>query len=788
LHIGADLVNARDRALLQQIVPDDAVRAVAGPQDAHGIDLLVLDIRRLTTWQPSLQAWRSRPKSYLPVLALVPAGWRHASDLPRLAALVDDWQVMPLKPWELRARLDALRHMAAFSRHQQQRTLALLAVSERRYREIAELLADYCYALRFDAQDEPVLDWASPDTRRLGLSAEALARLGGISGLLLSCSQGRGQRQIALARAGQASEEQFQLPNGRWVAHKMAPLREGEAIVGAFAALIDIDAQHRQVEELILLRHALDVIPSLVQLWRQGEPRPRLSNPIARRLLAEPQAQALIDEQVAALPPAASRVLTLTLGDAPYELLLTRSANPEGGADIILVAGRDISERLRQEAALGHAASHDALTGLPHRARFVELCRRALGTLAPGKRHALVMLDFAGLKAINESLGHEAGDEALKTAAQRLQACLSPQQPLARLGGNAFAVLVPDTTPEAAARLAELWRALLDEPIPVAGTQVQLEPALGLALAPDGGTAPATLLRHVESALRSAHDAGGRRVMFFRREQNEQSKRRLRLEAELHEALRQGEFRLHYQLQWPTHAGPPFGVEALLRWQHPQRGLLPPGEFIDVLEASPLIHAVGLWVLEEACRQWQRWREAGIEPPHIAVNVAPAQFQGLPLAEAVAKVLAAHDVPPQVIELELTESTLMRDLAQGRQQLAALKQLGVALALDDFGTGHSSLAYLAQLPFDRLKIDRSFVQPLPDDATAAELARTIVLLAGGLGLRVIAEGVETEAQAAFLRRCGCHWLQGYLLSPPRPADDIPALIARGQKWLKRHTD
>lgn len=791
LRIGTDLVNPRDHALLQQILPQDSLRALQGPQDAHGIDLLMLDARRLPLWQPSLQAWRRHTKSYLPVVALVPAAWNRAADLPRLAALVDDWQAMPIKPWELKARIHALRHMAVFSQRQQQRVSSLLAQSERRYREIAELLADYCYALRFDAQDVPTLEWASPDSQRLGVDAETLLRMGGICGLLLQCSMSRCQGQIAQARAGQNSEEVFQLPNGRWVAHRMAPLREGEAVAGAFAALIDINTQHRQFEELKLLHHALDVSTSLVQLWRKGESAPRLSNQTARKHLNDPALQALITERFADLPPGGHQSHHLTLGPSTYELLFTRSAAADEGEDVILVAGRDISELLRQAEALSHAANHDPLTGLPNRPLFTELCSNALASLKPGRQLVLVLLDFAGLKAINETLGHDAGDEALRVAAQQLKdrvAQLEGQKALARLGGNSMAILLGDVDPAAAARLAELYRSLLDAPISIAGQQIVLEPCLALAVAPDDGSDPATLLRHAESALRSAHDAGGRRVMFFRREQNEQAKRRLRLEAELHEALRRGEFRLHYQLQWPTRAGLPFGVEALLRWQHPQRGLLPPGEFIDVLESSTLMHAVGLWVLEQACQQWQRWQGAGIEAPHIAINVAPAQLQGLPLADAVARVLQVQQVPPRVIELELTESTLMRDLDQGCEQLEALKRLGLSLALDDFGTGHSSLAYLAQLPFDRLKIDRSFVQPLPDDATAAELARTIALLAGGLGLTVVAEGVETQAQATFLRRCGCHWLQGYLLSPPRPADDIPALIARGQDWLKRHTD
>lgn len=787
LRIGADLANPRDQVLLQQTVPDDEVRTVAGPQDAHGIDLLVLDARRLAPWQPSLHAWRTHADSYLPVLLLVPASWQQVTDLPRLSGLVDDWLCLPITAWELRARLQVLRHMAAFSQHQQQRAQSLLSVSERRYREIAELLADYCYTLRFSPEGQPVFDWASSDTRSLGLSAEALSLCGGVCGLLLTSSEGRCKKQIELARAGQSSAEAFQLPNERWVEHKMAPLREGKRVVGAFAALIDINAQRRQVQELTLLQHALNVSIYPTQLWCHGEAHPRYVNQAAQRLLTEPSSQTLIKEQVTTLPPGATRVLILSRDEATYEMQLSRTAIPDGGTDTILVTGRDISERLRQEAALSYAASHDALTGLPNRALFVELCRNALGTLAPGKQLALLLFDFGGLKTINETLGHEAGDEAMRLAVRLLQPKLAGHESLARLGGNSFGLLLPDVTPEVAASVTELWRELLDEPMQVGTDTVQLEPCIGLALAPEDGSAPSTLLRHAESALRSAHDAGGRRLMFFRREQNEQSKRRLRLEAELHEALRNREFRLFYQLQWPTRADLPFGVEALLRWQHPARGLLLPGEFIDVLEASPLIHAVGLWVQEEACRQWQRWQSAGIEPPNIAVNVAPVQFNEMRLDEAVARMLRGIDVPPEVIELELTESTVMNDLESGRQQLEALKRLGLSLALDDFGTGHSSLAYLAQLPFDRLKIDRSFVQPLPDDATAAELARTISLLASGLGLDVVAEGVETDAQAKFLRRCGCGWLQGYLLSPPRPADDIPVLIERGKDWLRRHT-
>jgi EAL domain-containing protein (putative c-di-GMP-specific phosphodiesterase class I) len=266
---------------------------------------------------------------------------------------------------------------------------------------------------------------------------------------------------------------------------------------------------------------------------------------------------------------------------------------------------------------------------------------------------------------------------------------------------------------------------------------------------------------------------------------NHTATRLIKLENELHHALQRQEFKLYYQVQWPTHTGIPFGVEALIRWQHPTLGLLAPAEFIDVLESASFMPEVGYWIIEEVCRQWRSWHDKYHHSPVIAINLAASQLGDRHFTTQLKACLKSYNVPAENIEIELTESLLMNDLEKGRAFLSELQRLGCSTALDDFGTGHSSLAYLARLPFNRLKIDRSFVKDIPIDKTQMELAKTISLLGNSLGLDVVAEGVETEEQANFLRNIGVDWLQGYLLARPEIAENIPELINKGNVWLKR---
>lgn len=646
--IGADLAQSRDLDLLAEALPGHQVRAVSGPQEADTVDLLVLDARRLPSWQTSLQAWRKRVRSYIPVLALLPRQLSRAEDLERLWPLVDDWQSLPIRPVELRARILALLRMAHFSRQQQHKMHALLAHSERRFREIAELLAEYSYALRFDdeAPDGLALEWAGGDLRRLGLDPAKAS--GGWWAVLDSAAVAECHEQYALARAGTQSVREFEIAvpgTRRWVSHHVAPLVEMGTVVGVFAAVRDIDAQRRALDELRLLNLAAANSPGMLLLWQHGNPSPCLVNTSANAVLGKPDELRRLYDIAAGLRTGQSckRLITLDV-EQTVEMVLSRSPGLPGQPDTLLAAGRDISEQLRQERALAHAASHDVLTGLPGRALFAELCARQL---AQTPAVALVLFDFGNLKTVNESLGHEAGDAALRLALDLVKQRLPADSVLARVGGNEFGlVLAHDGEADALASYLEVLRLALEAPLPVGGHEVVLHTSVGVALAPQDGTDAAVLLRHAESALRGAREAGGRRVAFFRHEMNTAARRRLALEAELRQAFAQGEFRLHYQLQWPTRAGLPFGAEALLRWQHPVRGLLVPAAFIDVLEDMSLIHALGLWVIEHACRQWQQWREQGIEPPHITVNVAAAQLGEPGFADAVAAVIAASGAPP----------------------------------------------------------------------------------------------------------------------------------------------
>jgi diguanylate cyclase (GGDEF)-like protein len=428
----------------------------------------------------------------------------------------------------------------------------------------------------------------------------------------------------------------------------------------------------------------------------------------------------------------------------------------------------------RKDDDLRHLAFHDALTGLPNRALLMDRMEQSIAVAARQRETRGVMfIDLDRFKAINDSLGHDAGDALLKEVARRLKSCLRRADTVARIGGDEFVVLLNDVTiPETYAKVAQKVISNLSLPMEFAGSEMQVGASVGLACFPHDGENAIDLMKHADMAMYEAKAAGRNTFCFFQPSMTSTSTKRLQLESELRHAIAHRELELFYQPKVSLASNRLSGVEALVRWRHPVRGLVPPMEFIPMAEATGLIEPLGEWVLEEACRQSAAWKAKGLAGIKIAVNISARQMHRGDLVEHVATLTRRHGISPADLEFELTESVIMDKPEQCAAVFAALRKIGVRVAMDDFGTGYSSLAYLRRLPIDVLKIDRSFVANADRDGGDGEIVRMIISLAQAFELEVVAEGVETESQAAFLRACGCTTAQGYLYSKPRCAAEL----------------
>jgi diguanylate cyclase (GGDEF)-like protein/PAS domain S-box-containing protein len=450
---------------------------------------------------------------------------------------------------------------------------------------------------------------------------------------------------------------------------------------------------------------------------------------------------------------------------------------------------QDVTERRQAEQRIRRLALYDSLTELPNRQFFKEQLSHSLGHAARlGQKVAVLVLDLDRFKRINDTLGHNVGDQLLAAVGSRLTQSLrvadyvtradaAPMAGnLARLGGDEFTIQVSGLAQAAdVAKIVRRILGVLSQPFDVGGQEVVVTASAGIAVYPDDGQDVDALLKNADSAMYHAKSLGKDNYQFFSPSMNASSLSKLTLENQLRKAIDRGELLLHYQPKVDASTSRIAGVEALVRWQHPEHGMVPPGEFIPLAEETGLIVPIGDWVLGEAARQAAAWRAAGLKLS-IAVNMASPSFAQPDFVTKVAAVLFQAKLEPGAIELELTESVLMQDVEGARETLRALKSHGVGLSVDDFGTGYSSLAYLRRLPIDTLKIDRSFVRDVITNAEDASITGAIIDLGKSLGLAVVAEGVETEAQAAFLRGRGCTLMQGFLFSRPVPADQITAMV------------
>jgi diguanylate cyclase (GGDEF)-like protein/PAS domain S-box-containing protein len=452
-----------------------------------------------------------------------------------------------------------------------------------------------------------------------------------------------------------------------------------------------------------------------------------------------------------------------------------------------VIVFHDVSAARAITQEMAHLAQHDFLTDLPNRMLIVD---RIANTIAlarrHGKRRAVLFLDLDGFKHINDSLGHPIGDQLLQSVAQRLRACVRSADTISRQGGDEFVVLLSEIEhAEDAARSAEKMLMALAAPHTIAGKELHITGSIGISIYPDDGRDAETLIRCADTAMYHAKDKGRNNCQFFTQEMNVRAVERQFLETNLRRALERREFVLHYQPKVDLGTQAITGVEALIRWRHPERGLIPPALFVPVAEECGLIVPIGRWVLHEACRQAQAWIDAGLAALPIAVNISAAEFQGKDFLEGVRATLEETRLNPRYLELELTESVLMQDADTTAAVLFALKALGVRLAIDDFGTGYSSLSYLRKFPIDTLKIDQSFVREITAGSRDDTIVSAIISMGKTLKQRVIAEGIETGEQLAFLQRQHCGEGQGYHFGRPVCAEDFAALLEARKEIMPR---
>jgi diguanylate cyclase (GGDEF)-like protein/PAS domain S-box-containing protein len=468
------------------------------------------------------------------------------------------------------------------------------------------------------------------------------------------------------------------------------------------------------------------------------------------------------------------------------ELSVAPVRDEKGGVTHFVSVFNDITERKRYEEQLEHHAGHDLLTGLSNRNLLIDRLEQSIVYAERSRRLlAILLLDLDRFKVINESLGHGKGDELLRMVASRLSGCVRPGDTVARLGGDEFVIALAEVAEvDDVGLVGKKIQEALIRPFHLAERELFMTASIGISFYPRDGGDGETLIRNADVAMYRAKAEGGNLFRFFAPDMNLRVMETLEMEADLRRALEKKEFLLHYQPKVDLASGRISGCEALVRWRHPVKGLVPPGAFIPLAEETGLIVPLGDWVLREACRQSTEWRKSGFPVVAVATNLSARQFRQTDLVEKVQGIIRDTGMDPEMLTLELTESMIMHDPAGAAETMRRLKALGVGLSLDDFGTGYSSLNYLRRFPVDCLKIDRSFITDVTTDAGAAAVATSVVAIAHSLKLTAIAEGVETKEQLAFVRESRCDGLQGYYFSKPLPADEFVRLLREDRRLEK----
>ena len=464
----------------------------------------------------------------------------------------------------------------------------------------------------------------------------------------------------------------------------------------------------------------------------------------------------------------ATRQLTEAPGGRAIEII---NRPLKGGGWVATI--EDVTERRRADEKIAHLAHYDGLTDLPNRILFRERLEQSLKAIRPGEQLAVLYIDIDEFKSVNDALGHPIGDELLKGVAERLRGCLAGADVAARLGGDEFAVIqtaIKDRSETT--QLVDEIHSAIRQPLACMGHLITTDASIGIALAPGDGVDLDQLLKNADLALYGAKGDGRRTYRFFEAGMDQRARARRSLELELRQAISDGSLETYYQPVVNIEDGKISSCEALLRWRHPERGMISPAEFIPIAEDSGLINQLGLWVLNTACAEAATWPDQ----VRVAVNVSPVQFRSQALALNVAAALAACGLPASRLELEITEAVLIRDDEAALDMLHQLRKLGVRIALDDFGTGYSSLSYLQRFPFDKIKIDRSFIKDIAGPGASSSIVQAVVSIAAASDMTTTAEGVETEQQRNLLYILGCTEMQGYLFSPAIPAAEVRRLL------------
>ena len=683
--------------------------------------------------------------------------------------------------------------------------------SEQRYRMLAESISDVI----FSTDSRLSLNYVSPSVQAvLGYDAEWIFQNGwqstianpqqltGISSLMARVNKALDQpEQLALLR-NQVQTQMFLFDclraDGRKIPIELRLVLvwdEHDAFEGVLGVGRDISQQRRAEKDLRMAATVFEHSTSAILITdpagyivQANEAFSRVSGYAVEQVLDQLPNMLTVDEQQDAHLRYVLKQLhqhSTWEGEVwlkrrngehyPAWVGITAVLDDEGDLASYVCFFSDISERKASEQRIHRLAYYDALTHLPNRSLFQDRLHTALQVAERQKSWVVLMfLDLDRFKPINDSLGHAAGDRMLKDMATRLLGCVDDDDTVARMGGDEFTLLLqPRANREVALtraiHVAEQILASLVKPFVLEGREFFVTASVGIALSPQDGNELSQLMKNADTAMYHAKERGKNNFQFYQADMNASALERLELESDLRHALEQNEFVLYYQPQFSGDGKRLTGAEALLRWRHPRRGLVPPGDFIPVLEELGLVVDVGDWVIGEACRQLKTWHLAQVRVPKVSVNISARQFSDGQLGMRIATILKETGLPPACLELELTESILMREVSEAMQILAGLKNLGLSIAVDDFGTGYSSLNYLKQFPIDVLKIDRTFVDGLPSGEQDAQIARAIIAMAHSLNLAVIAEGVETQEQLDFLREHGCDEVQGYLFGRPMPA-------------------
>ncbi|MGZ5445999.1 MAG: putative bifunctional diguanylate cyclase/phosphodiesterase [Thermoanaerobaculia bacterium] len=565
-------------------------------------------------------------------------------------------------------------------------------------------------------------------------------------------------RQLVAARTARAHNE-----NGRFARDIIDNAGEGIVVYDRELRYVLWNAFMQEMTGLapadVLGRRATDVFPNLAEQ--------RVDELLARALGGE----TLSSPDVHYYVPATERQGWLSSVYRPY-------LGDDGEILGVIALIRDITERKAAEQQIEYQAYHDALTGLANRHLFQEHLSLALALAQRrAKQVAVLFLDLDHFKVVNDSLGHSVGDELLREVARRLKGALREGDTVARVGGDEFTIVLQDVSqPQDAAVVAEKVLRTVAEPMAINGHRLYVTTSIGITVFPDDGADAETLLKNADTAMYRAKSEGRNTFQMSTHELSRSTQERMTVESGLHLALEAGEFGLLYQPQIDVETMTIVGMEALLRWKHPERGVILPDDFISIAEERGLILPIGDWVLRQACRDARRFHDRGLPGFRVAVNLSARQFRDPSLGDAVQSALRESGIPAESLELEITESVAMENVVLTMSTLEEFRRAGVTIAIDDFGTGHSSLSYLKRFPLDALKIDRAFVADLPEKFEDAAIVSSVIQLANGLGLRVIAEGVETAGQLEFLKEAGCREVQGYYFSYPVTIDAIESLV------------